>query len=120
MMEGRTGKETLMKLRTIGAGLLLAAGLTLAGTACSSSSKPSTDNSSDSPSYAYGYSSYSSSTQTETPSYSYSGIQANGGSGDTGSAADDPGDNSYSPSYSYDGGSGDTGSAADDPSDNGY
>jgi hypothetical protein len=85
-----------MKLLTIGAGLALAAGLTLAGAACGSAGgrSPSSDNSSDSPGYSYsGYSSYSS-TQTQTPSYSYSGIQANGGSGDTGSAADDPGDNS--------------------------
>jgi hypothetical protein len=73
----------------------------------------------------------------QTPSYSYSsGIQPNGGSGDTGAASDDPADNgpSYSlaPSYSNEGapsyssggiqsngGSGDTGAAGDDPTDNG-
>ena len=73
----------------------------------------------------------------QTPSYSYSsGIQPNGGSGDTGAASDDPTDNgpSYSPAPSYsnegapsyssggiqsNGGSGDTGAAGDDPTDNG-
>jgi hypothetical protein len=73
----------------------------------------------------------------QTPSYgNSSGIQPNGGSGDTGAASDDPTDNgpSYSPAPSYsnegapsyssggiqsNGGSGDTGAAGDDPADNG-
>jgi hypothetical protein len=76
----------------------------------------------------------------QNPSFSYpygsSGIQPNGGSGDTGAASDDPTDNgpsyNHAPSYSNEGapsyssggiqsngGSGDTGAAGDDPTDNG-